>query len=85
MEICLSKLDWHRDNPEGEGELSIDASTLRLAPGDVPKVVAVTSSRTGKVRTFLLAGTLVSRDDDVLAWSYWDDESPAINLKIFND
>lgn len=85
MKTLLPQWTWHRDNPEGEGELVADASELGLAPGSLPKVVEVHSPATGKTRVFTLAGQEVNRLNEVIGWSYWDDEFPVVQVRILND
>tara|TARA_Y100000034_G_scaffold83642_1_gene100128 strand:- start:661 stop:915 length:255 start_codon:yes stop_codon:yes gene_type:complete len=84
MKTNISQFTWHRDNEAGEGELSVDASELGLEPGKVPETVEVNSPHTGKTRTFELCGRLV-HGEDVIGWSYWDDEDPIVQVVIYND
>ncbi len=85
MKTILPQWTWHRDNDKGEGELVAEASELGLSPGRVPHAIEVHSPATGKTRTFKLAGREVNRCNEVIGWSYWDDESPVVQVRILND
>jgi hypothetical protein len=85
MKTILPQWSWHRDNDKGEGELVAEASELGLEPGSLPNAVEVYSPTTGATRTFKLAGREVGPLNEVIGWSYWDDEVPVVQLRILND
>lgn len=85
MKTTLPQWSWHRDNDKGEGELVAEASELGLAPGSLPNTVEIYSPVTGNTRIFRLAGREVNRLNEVIGWSYWDNESPVVQVRILND
>jgi hypothetical protein len=94
MNILASQCAFNPDtsSPEtfgvGDGELIIEASTMGLEPGvSPPNTICVEYADTGHVREFALCGREFVRrrgDQEFVGWTYWDDESPCINLKVLD-
>ena len=88
--VAYSNCTFRADDVDGNGDLTVGASELGLAPGVQPPDVLDVECHPGVVRHFHLAGREVA-GESVVGWSYWEDDAtydpdrPCVNFRVLND